>query len=146
MGGSLCWFVLPNALQPDDIHLAESALQSKVEIPVNDSAAKPAETSDKSSGSADKPALTLEPSSQGDYYMYELRWATTSESKHALATVSAIHVFARETEHSVVVINTFRRHHHEHYHYVINMLSSSSPASTLSYQQVLVIINSISII
>ena len=59
MGGSLCWFVLPNALQPDDIHLAESALQSKVEIPVNASAAKRAETSDKSSGSADKPALTV---------------------------------------------------------------------------------------
>ena len=32
MDGSLCWFVLPNALAPDDIHLAESALQSKVEI------------------------------------------------------------------------------------------------------------------
>ena len=32
MGGSLCWFVLPNALQPDDIHLVESALQSKEEI------------------------------------------------------------------------------------------------------------------
>ena len=50
MGGSLCWFVLPNALQPGDIHLAESALQSKVEIAANDSAAKPAETSDKSVG------------------------------------------------------------------------------------------------
>ena len=32
MGGRLCWFVLPNALQPDDIHLVESALQSKEEI------------------------------------------------------------------------------------------------------------------
>ena len=50
IGGRLYWFVLPNALQPGDIHLAESALQSKVEIADNDGAAKPAETSDKSVG------------------------------------------------------------------------------------------------
>ena len=46
IGGRLYWFVVPNAqLQPGDIHLAESALQSRVEI---------AETSDKSAETSDK--------------------------------------------------------------------------------------------